>query len=143
MYLEVSASSLAFSSDRAAGLLNFLILAFHFDVLFGQLLGFLRQLLVGLLQLLLLGLKFSRQLLGLFQQSFGLHGGFNAVEHDADAGGQLLQKRQMRSREVAQRSQFNDRFHAIFKQHRQDDNVSWNGLEQARANRNSVSPAYR
>ena len=34
--------------QRAAGLLDFLVLAFHFDVLFGELLRFLRQLLVRL-----------------------------------------------------------------------------------------------
>ena len=35
--------------DGPAGLLNFLILAFHFRVLFGELLRFLRQLLILLL----------------------------------------------------------------------------------------------
>ncbi len=83
----------------AAGLLDFLVLAFDFDVLFGQLLRFLRQLLVGLLQLLLLRLEFCRQLLRLLQQAFRLHGGLDAVEHDADAGRQLLKKRQMGGRE--------------------------------------------
>src|SRR6202020_122042 len=42
-----------------AGLLDFLILAFPLDVLFGKLLRFLRQLLVGLLQFLLLHLEFG------------------------------------------------------------------------------------
>ena len=41
LYFEVSASSAAFSSTRAAGLLDFLVLALHFDVSFGELLGFL------------------------------------------------------------------------------------------------------
>ena len=45
----------------AAGLLDFLVLAFHFGVLLGELLGLLRQLLVGLLQFLLLGLQFGRR----------------------------------------------------------------------------------
>ena len=54
--------------QRAAGLLDFLVLAFHFDVLFGQLLRFLRQLFVGLLQLFLLRLQFGGQLLRLLQQ---------------------------------------------------------------------------
>ena len=88
--------------QRAAGLLDFLVLAFDFDVLFGQLLRLLRQLLVGLLQFFLLRLQFGGQLLRLLQQAFGLHRGFNAVEHDADAGGQLLEKRQMRGGEGAQ-----------------------------------------
>ena len=88
--------------QRAAGLLDFLVLALHFDVLFGQLLRFLRQLLVGLLQFFLLRLQFGGQLLRLLQQAFGLHRGFDAVQHDADAGGELLEERQVRSGERAQ-----------------------------------------
>ena len=80
------------SSSR---LLNFLVLAFHFHVLLGQLLRLLRQLFVGLLQFLLLRLELDGQLLRLFQQAFRLHGGLDAVEHDADAGRQLFKKRQM------------------------------------------------
>ena len=85
--------------QRAARLLDFLVLAFHFDVLLGELLRFLRELLVGLLQFLLLRLQLGGQLLRLLQQTFGLHRGLNAVQHDADAGRQLLEERQMRSGE--------------------------------------------
>jgi hypothetical protein len=63
----------------------------------------LRQLLVGLLQFLLLRLQFGGQLLRLLQQAFGLHRGFNAVEHDADARRELLKERQVRCGECAQR----------------------------------------
>ena len=69
LYFEVRASSLAFSSSGAARLLDFLVLALDFHVLLGKLLGFLRQLLVGLLQFGLLGLKLGGQLLGLLQQA--------------------------------------------------------------------------
>jgi hypothetical protein len=44
-------------------LLDLLVLALHLDVLLCQLLGLLRQLLVGLLQLRLLRLELSGQLL--------------------------------------------------------------------------------
>jgi hypothetical protein len=73
--------------QRAPRLLDLLVLAFDFDVLLGQLLRFLRQLFVGLLQFFLLRLQLGSQLLRLLQQAFRLHGGFNAVQHDADAGG--------------------------------------------------------
>ena len=86
----------------AAGLFDFLVLAFDFDVLFGELLRFLRQLFVGLLQFFLLRLKFGRQLLRLLQQAFGLHRGFDTVQHDTDAGGQLFQESQVRGGEGAQ-----------------------------------------
>ena len=88
--------------DSAAGLVDFLVFAFHFDVLFGELLGFLGELLVGLLQFGLLSLQFGGQLLGLLEQAFGLHRGFDAVEHDADAGGELFEKREMGGGEGAE-----------------------------------------
>ena len=129
---------LGFFFQRAARLFDFLVLAFHFHVLFGELLRFLRQLFVGLLQFFLLGLQFGRQLLRLLQQAFRLHRGFNTVQHDADAGRQLLQKRQVRGGEGAQRSQLDDRLHLIFKEHRQHDDVARHGLEQAGADRDGV-----
>ena len=88
---------LGFFFQGAAGLLNFLVLPFDFDVLFSELLCLLRKLLVGLLQFFLLRLQFSRQLLRLLEQPFGLHRGLNAVQHDSDAGGQLFQEGQVRS----------------------------------------------
>ena len=72
LYLEVSANSLALPSSAPRACCNFLVLAFHLDVLFGQLLRLLCQLFVRLLQLLLLSLQFGCQLLRLFQQTFGL-----------------------------------------------------------------------
>ena len=72
--------------ERAAGLLDFLVLALHLDVALGELLRLLFQLLVGLLQLALLGLQLAGELLRLLEQAFGLHRRFDRVEHDADAG---------------------------------------------------------
>ena len=95
LYFEVSASSAGLFFQGAAGLLDFLVLALHFDILFGQLTRLLLQLLVGLLQFALLGLQFAGQLLRLLQQAFGLHGGFDGVEHDADIGGELFQEGQL------------------------------------------------
>ena len=51
--------------ERAAGLLDLLVLALDFDVLLGELLRLLRQLLVGLLQLALPRLQLDGQLLRL------------------------------------------------------------------------------
>ena len=85
-----------------AGLFDLLVLALHLDVLLGELLGFLRQLLVGLLQLFLLRLQLGGELLRLFEQPLGLHGGLNAIEHDADTGRELFEERQVRGSEGAQ-----------------------------------------
>ncbi len=75
-----------------AGLLDFLVLGLHLDVTLGQLLSFLLQLFIGLLQLSLLRLKFGGQLLGLGQQSLRLHRRFDGVKDDADAGGELVEE---------------------------------------------------
>ena len=64
--------------QRAAGLLDFLVLALDFDVAFGELLRLLLELLVGLLQFALLRLQFAGELLGLLEQAFGLHRRFDA-----------------------------------------------------------------
>ena len=55
--------------------------------------AFCAELLVGLLQLLLLRLQLGGELLRLLQQALGLHRRLDAVEHDADAGGELLEER--------------------------------------------------
>ena len=73
--------------ERASRLFDLLVFAFDFDVPLGKLLGFLLELLVGLLQFLLLGLQFSGELLRLFEQAFSLHRRLNTVEHDANAVG--------------------------------------------------------
>ena len=96
LYFEVSASSRGLVLERTTRLLDLLVLALYLGVLLGELLRLLPELLVGLLQLLLLGLELAGELLRLLQQPFGLHRRLDAVEHDADAGGELLEERQVR-----------------------------------------------
>ena len=83
--------------ERAARLLDFLVLALDFDVLLGELLRLRRQLLVGLLQLGLPRLQLDGELLRLLQQVLGPHRRFDRVEHDADRLRELLEERQVRS----------------------------------------------
>ena len=65
LYFDVSASSAAFSSSarRACSISG--VLALDLDVLFRELLRLLRELFVGLLQLVLLRLQFAGELLRL------------------------------------------------------------------------------
>ena len=84
--------------ERAAGLLDFLVLAFDFDVALGELLRLLLELLVGLLQFALLRLQLAGELLRLLEQAFGLHRRFDRVEHDADDGGELLEEHGLQRR---------------------------------------------
>ena len=85
LYFEVSDKLGGLLFQRAARLFDFLVLALHLDVAFGELLGLLLELFVGLLQFLLLGLQFAGKLLRLLQQAFGLHRRLDRVQHDADA----------------------------------------------------------
>ena len=63
-----------FFFQRLAGLLHFLVLPFHFDVLLGQQLSLVFQLGIGLLQFFLLALQLAGERLRLFQQVFGARG---------------------------------------------------------------------
>src|ERR1700730_13111153 len=124
--------------ERAAGLLDLLVLALDFDVAFGELLGLLLELFVGLLQFLLLGLQFGGELLGLFQQAFGLHRGLNRIEHDTDRVGELFQESHLRGRECAHRGEFDDGLDLVLEQHRQHHEVLWNHAEQRRIDRHRI-----
>ena len=83
-------------------------------------------------------LQFRRQLLGLLEQAFGLHRGLDAVQHDADASGELFQEGQLRSRERAQRSQFNHRLHPILEEYGQHNYVSRDRSEQSGTDRHRL-----
>ena len=82
--------------QRASRLLDFLVLALHVDVALGELLRFLLKLIVGLLQLALLGLQLAGKLLRLLQQALGLHRGLDLVQHDADAARELLEENDLK-----------------------------------------------
>ena len=81
----------------------------------------LGQLLVGLLQLLLLGLQLSGEFLRLLEQAFRAHRGFNGVEHDADGLGQLLEEGQVGDTERPQRGELDHGFCLALEQHRDHD----------------------
>ena len=124
--------------ERAAGLLDFLVLRLDFDVALGELLRLLLELLVGLLQFALLALQFGGELLRLLQQALGLHRRFDTVQHDTDAGGQLFEKRDLQTGEVADRRQFDDRLDLAFEQHRQHDQIVWQDLEKTGNDRHDI-----
>jgi len=121
--------------DGAAGLLDLLVLALDLEVALGELGGLLLELLVGLLQLALLGLQLAGELLRLFEQALGLHGGFDRVQHDADRGGELLEEGGLQLGEVAERRQLDHRLDLALEEDRQDDDALGVGLEQAGADR--------
>src|SRR5579863_9611713 len=119
LYLEVSASCLAFSSSAffACSTSRFLastseaknreveqakkaILGFHFGLLFGEQLRFLLQFFVGGLQLQLLALELFGKRLALLQELLGPHGRGDGVQHDADGLRELIQKCQVNIAEL-------------------------------------------
>src|SRR5437899_3779548 len=69
-----------FFFERLAGLFDFAVLAFYFDVLVGQEFRLFAQLLVGLLQFLLLALQLFGQRLRLFQQVLRSSIGLDRIE---------------------------------------------------------------
>ena len=87
LYLDVRASSMAFSSRSVTGLLHLGVLALDFRVLVREQLRLGAQFLVRLLQFALPRLKFDGQLLGLRKQTFRPHRGLDGVEDGAEAQG--------------------------------------------------------
>ena len=124
--------------QRAAGLLDLLVLAFHLDVALGELLCLLLELVVGLLQFALLGLQFACELLRLFEQAFGLHRRFDRIENDADGVGELLQEGHLRGREGDQRGELDHGLDLAFEQHREHHEVLRRDAEQRRVDRHHV-----
>src|SRR5208337_3699378 len=92
-------------------------------MLFSELLSLLLELVVRQLQLLLLGLQFGGQLLGLLQQPFGLHRRFDAVQDNADPGRELLQEGLLQFGERRGRREFDHRLHLTLEQDGQNDHV--------------------
>src|SRR5437870_11977457 len=71
----------------------------------------------------------------LLQQPLGLHRGLDRVEHDADAGGELFEERDLQVREGADRRQLDNGLDLTLEQDRQRDDVARRNLEQRRADR--------
>ena len=124
--------------QRAAGLLDLLVLGFHLDVALGELLRLLLELLVGLLQLLLLGLQLAGELLRLREQRLRLHRRLDAVEHDADAGGELLEEGQVRGIEIVQRRQRDHGLDLVLEDDREDQEAARHRVEQHRADADGI-----
>jgi len=95
LYFDVRASSLALSSRARAGLLDFLVLAFDFDILFRKVRAALPSLAARWSAAALSAATevSPASFLRLFEKAFGLHRRLDAVEHDTDIGRQLLEKR--------------------------------------------------
>ncbi len=101
--------------------------------------GLLLQPRVGLGQLMLARRELVGERLRLLQQLLRPHRGGNRVEHDADALGELVQKRQLDLRETIERGELDDRFDVTLEQHRQHDDVERSGFAEARGNLNVVA----
>jgi len=92
LYFEVRASSVAFSSTARRACSIFLVLGLLPRHCVRASSALFVELLVGLLQFALLRLQFAGELLRLRQQPFGLHRRFDAVQDDANASRQLIEK---------------------------------------------------
>ncbi|HEX3125486.1 MAG TPA: hypothetical protein VHQ21_19455 [Rhodanobacteraceae bacterium] len=72
----------------------------------------------------------------MLEQAFGLHRRFDRVEHDADAGRQLLEEHRLQGGELRNRCELDHGLHLVLEQHGQDNDVARDHLEQRRADRN-------
>ena len=79
--------------DQPLGLLDLLVLLLRLDVLLGEQPGLPAEVLVGLAQLLLLRPQLLGLRLGLLEQVLGEGVGLDGVEDEADALGELVEKR--------------------------------------------------
>ena len=121
-----------------AGLLDFLVLAFHFLVLLGEQPGLFLQFLVGVLQFFLPRLQLLGQRLRLFEQVFGAHVGFDGVEHDADRLGELLEEGLVRAVEALERGQLEHAADLTFEDQRQHEHAARRRFAQAGRDANVV-----
>ena len=124
--------------DRAARLLDFLVLRLHLDVAVRELLRLLLELLVRLLQLALLSLQLGGELLRLFEQPLGLHGRLDGVQDDTDGRRELVEESELQIGESAEGGELDHRLHLALELHRQHDDVPRLCLEQSRSDRHHV-----
>ena len=110
--------------ESAARLLDFLVLALDFGVLLGELLRFLRQLLVGLLQLFLLRLQLGGELLRLLQQASVCIVASMLLSTMPMLAVSCSRKARCEAVKLFERGQLDHGLHAIFEEHRQHDHVA-------------------
>ena len=132
--------------DRAARHVDLEVLRLDLLLLILEQLGLFLQLLVGRVELFLLGgqLGLARlQLLGeqlrLLEQALGAHRRGDRVEHDADRFHQLVQEALVGLVELAERGQLDHRLDVVLEQSRQDVDVGRRGVAEARADADEVA----
>ena len=86
----------------------------------------------------MLGLQLAGELLRLLEQPFRLHRRFDAIEHDADVGGELLKEGGLQRGKGMDRRELDHGLDLVLEQDRQHDDVLRRGLEQGGADRNSI-----
>ena len=131
MYLEVSASCLAFSSSacRACSTSWFLRSTSWFWWASSR--AFSCSSWLVCLQLLLPALQLLGQRLRLLEQVLGPHVGLDRVEHDADALGQLVEEGLVRRIEALERGQLEHALDLALEDDRQHDDVLRRRVAQA------------
>ena len=134
--------------DRAPRHFDLEILGFDLLLLVLEQLRLLLQLLVGAVQLFLLGgelglarLQLLGQQLRLLEQALGAHRRGDRVEHDADRFHQLVEEALVGLVELVERGQLDHRLDLVLEQGRQDVDVGRRGVAEARADADEVAAA--
>ena len=123
LYFDETASWPAFSSTSRFDSSTSWFLLLGLDVLLGEQAGLAPEVLVRLAQLFLLRAQLLGLRLRLLEQVLGERVGFDRVEHEADALGELVEERLVGDAERRERRELDDRAHRALEQHRQHDDV--------------------
>ena len=132
--------------DRAAGHVDLEVLGFDLALLVLEQLRLFLQLLVGVVQLFLLGgelglagLQLLGQQLRLREQALGAHRRGDGVEHDADRFHQLVEEAVVGLVELLERGELDHRLDLVLEQGRQDVDVDRRRLAEAGADLDEVA----
>ena len=117
--------------EREPRLLDLAVLVLHLHVLLGEQAGFLRQLFVGVLQLLLAALQLGGERLRLLEQALGAAVRLDVVQHHADALHELVEERQVGRAELVEGRQLDHRLDLLLEQDRQHHRIARQRLAQA------------
>ncbi len=123
LYFEETRQLAGLLLDEPLGLLDLLVLLLGLDVPLGEQARLPAEVLVGLAQLLLLRAELLGLRLGLLEQVLGEGVGFDGVEDEADALGQLVEERLVGRAERGEGGQLDHGPHRPLEQDRQDDDV--------------------
>ena len=132
LYFDVRRELLGLLFEGLPGLLDFLVLPLHLDVLMREQPRLLLQLFVRILELFLPALQLAGERLGLREQTLRAHVRLDRVNHDADALRELIEEGVVGRVEVIERAQLQHGLDLALEDDGQDDDVDGRRVPESR-----------